>query len=232
MPRSYRLPAPCRCRPCPCHDQYATQPDSASASCRHLERALAAEAEVRRLRSLCAAVSELSGAKHSRSKSHAHASGVNTCMSDLADNVLPTKRQRTADCGANSGAEQLTVLKCSDLLYTQNSCKNVFADGTSLEDVVKQLIKRERDPLEDPFFVLDVVEWDGHFYSVDNRRLYCLQRYQSHVKCVKEVWVRVRLRRWHEVFDRFWTHFTTTNGGACIRVRDGASVEQQGDSAS
>ena len=64
----------------------------------------------------------------------------------------------------------------------------------------------------------------GAFCSVENRRLYCLKRYQLHVGRAKEVWVRVRLHRWRELFDRFllssqlglqWK-FNACRAGVCV----------------
>lgn len=189
---------------------------SALASQGYLARAQAAEAEVKRLRSLCVALHRLS-----REPCHHRQTKVKARTPSPAAATLQIlkKRKRLPSTERQDAQPASTLVKCSDLLYTQDSCKNVFADGTKLDTVVQQLIAQERDPLVDPFFVLDVIVWGGRLYSVDNRRLYCLQRYQDYIGRSDILQVRVRLHRWLDVFDRFWIHYTTLNGGTSIRIR-------------
>ena len=152
---------PCRCRACPRHAKRDAQSECAAASCKNLKRALAAEAEVRRLRALCEAVCHLSHPEPLRKKSRVSADAAKKKLARDASVVPSTKRACLSGCGAKNDAEQLTVFRCSNLLYIQSSCRNVFADGNSLEDVVKQLVNQEKNPLEDSFFLLDVVEWEA-----------------------------------------------------------------------
>ena len=218
-------PVPSKRRLCSCRSSPCAHADCASSGCANLVRALSAEAEVRRLRGLVKAAYE--------SSLSAPAGG------EVAFKLHEAKQKPVEEIGGRPFAKcrrtnfegsqevgSLTLVKCADLLYTQNTCKGVFADGISLESVVKELVEQKRDPLADPWFILDVVEWEGRWYSVDNRRLYCLSRYQMHLGCSRTVWVRVRLHRWREVFDRFWLHFTTINGGESIRIRNGDLAHQ------
>lgn len=205
-----------RCPTCSRCSKVVSSRCNAAAGQETLTRALVAEAEVRRLRSLFAAVYALSRESdrcdRKRHESHQTRSGV------VADEQR-AKRCRASDTEETPHGHVSTIARCSDILYTQDSCSNVFGDGTHLESVVQQLIAGDRDPLSDPWFVLDVVEWSEQFYSVDNRRLYCLHRYQEHLGDSTTVHVRIRLHRWLDTFDRFWLHFTTSNGGKSIRIR-------------
>ena len=194
----------------------AARSANASAAQSYLARAQTAEAEVKRLRSLCAALHSLSREPRRRKEAKIRARS----SSPAAATLQPSKKRRRSPSSEQQDLGQApTLVKCSDLLYTQDSCKNEFADGTKLDTVVLQLIAQERDPLIDPFFVLDVIVWNGSLFSVDNRRLYCLHRYQDYIGRSETLHVRARLHRWLDVFDRFWTHYTTLNGGTSIRLR-------------
>ena len=206
----------CHCCKCSGRPNAAGQAIVASATPDLLTRALDAEAEVRRLRALCSAMHALSKSPPCRDQQR-QKKGRSRSRTGTMDRAC--KCQRLSATDARSGIQASTVVNCSDILYTQDSCKNVFSDGTTLEEVVQQLTAKLRDPLHDPFFILDVVDWDGRLFSVDNRRLYCLRQYQERLGESRVVQVRIRLHRWLDVLDRFWYHFTTVNGGTAIRVR-------------
>ena len=185
-----------------------------------LTRAFAAEADARRLRNLCEVMYHLSRAHIGRTDTAEKATSecASSSKGDEDTGGHSAKRQRTTSEDQQHDKTPAVFVPCSELLYTQDSCRPVFADGTRLDVVTQQLISQEIDPLQDPWFLLDVVEWGGRLYSIDNRRLYCLHQYQKHVgdKAVK---IRVRIHRWLEIFDRFWMHYTTRNGGLSIRIR-------------
>ena len=194
----------------------AAQSANALAAQGYLARARIAEAEVKRLRGLCAALHSLSRGRCHRRQAKIQAREPSPASATFQP---PKKRKCAPRTEGQDVGQAPTLVKCSELLYTQDSCKKEFADGTKLDTVVQQLITQERDPLADPFFVLDVIVWDGNLFSVDNRRLYCLRRYQDYIGRSETLHVRARLHRWLDVFDRFWIHYTTQNGGTSIRIR-------------
>ena len=66
-----------------------------------------------------------------------------------------------------------------DVRFSHRSIKQRFDDGRSLADLVEQLCRDEVHPLRDSFLRLRVWHFRGKLISRDNRRLYCLKKYQQ-----------------------------------------------------
>ena len=119
------------------------------------------------------------------------------------------------------------VVQCREIRYSQASCSSKFRhgpyQGCLLEVVVDDLIRGTVKPLEDDWFVLDVVKRDGKLISVDNRRLFCLHEFQRRYPS-KVVWARIRVKFWDSLFDRFLNHSDSANNGTSIYVRHAGRV--------
>ena len=63
-----------------------------------------------------------------------------------------------------------------ELRFSQRSISGTFRDGRTLRMLVDDLKSRRVDPMKDPRMRLNVFRWPGRGdFSVDNRRLSCLQ---------------------------------------------------------
>ena len=96
--------------------------------------------------------------------------------------------------------------KVDEIEYTQAWISSQFKDGKQFEDLMNDLDNGNVDPCVHPSMCLDVVEHEGIYYSIDNRRLYCLKEHQKKWKPWGwQVWVAVRLHqaRYGRVWDRF-----------------------------
>ena len=188
------------------------------ASC-WLKRALKAEAHLSKMQTLCRALYTLSG------RDVDEAEGWGTEFSSRVQHIArereepPNKRRCVGGTIHCRRAGATAMVECASLLYTQASCSSYFSDGRSLETVLDLLKQGKAHPLREPWLRLDVIVYEGQMFSVDNRRLYCLHKYQEHLGAQRTVWARVNLYHWVPVFDRFWAHFDTGNGGSSIRVR-------------
>ena len=63
--------------------------------------------------------------------------------------------------------------------FSHRSIKRRFDDGRSLANLVEQLRRKKVHPLRDIFLRLRVWHFQGNLISRDNRRLYCLRKYQQ-----------------------------------------------------
>lgn len=129
------------------------------------------------------------------------------------------KREGDSHCSECEIDGTIRVVAVDELLYTQNGCSGKFSDGHTFDELIRQLLHGEVDPLYEKRLLLDVVQWGGKLWSVDNRRLYCLRKYQEIVGRSWVVHCRVRVKAWCLLLDRFWDHFDTTTGGKSIAVR-------------
>ena len=73
-------------------------------------------------------------------------------------------------------------LPVDEVYYMQRSIGGCVRDGRRLQETIKQLHLREIHPLRDAFLTLCVWHVCGRFYSVDNRRLYCMKRHQKQLR--------------------------------------------------
>jgi RHS repeat-associated protein len=92
--------------------------------------------------------------------------------------------------------------------YTQDSIKNSYKDGQSLDATIAQL--RSGATAAEDIPPIRVFERYGKIYSLDNRRLYAFKQAGVPVRFVKATP--------RQVEDESWK-FTTQNDGASIRVR-------------
>lgn len=68
-------------------------------------------------------------------------------------------------------------VKVNDIRFTQKSVKNTFSNGAIIDWTIYMLKEKKIEPKEMP---LIRVGWkDGHWKSIDNRRLYCFKQIPS-----------------------------------------------------
>ena len=86
-------------------------------------------------------------------------------------------------------------LNVSDLEYTQRGIKDEFGGGMdkghSLHDLIDDLDEGRVDPCRD-LRLDEVVPFQGRYYSLNNRRLYCLKQHQQNVDWNVQVKCHVR----------------------------------------
>jgi hypothetical protein len=111
------------------------------------------------------------------------------------------------------------IVPCTKLRFTQRACSGRFRCGRLLGETIEALVSGAIDPLDlrHHWLVLQVVRRGEKMLSVDNRRLYCLHKFQRHVH-PREVLVRIRVYDWDPVFDRFLQHWDAAEG-LSIHVR-------------
>ena len=68
-----------------------------------------------------------------------------------------------------------------DVHYTQKAISKRFRDGRWLEELIRDLYMWNVDPCNHSNMCLEVVKYQEHFYSNDNRRLFCLRKHQLKV---------------------------------------------------
>lgn len=117
--------------------------------------------------------------------------------------------------------------------FTQEHVRTTFRDGHNVEATVHQIETQPGDGctydiiLRAPFPHIEITRWTGyddgsraedtHWYTFDNRRLYCLQRaaaahWPRRVAAVVEVIYSADRSSWKRKFD-------TTTQGQCVSVR-------------
>ena len=95
----------------------------------------------------------------------------------------------------------------SKIRYSQNSIKSEFKNGSSIDDLAKQLKEGKIDPSKvDP---IRIVEKDGKIFSLDNRRL----------KAFQDAGVEVPYKKLDAIPKGEEFKFTTKNEGVDIIVR-------------
>lgn len=130
--------------------------------------------------------------------------------------------------------------------YSQKDMKPIFRNGQPLHTLVKQLALGSVSPLTAPFLLLDAFEetlQDGSvgLFSADNRRLWCLKRYQ--ILKGQKVFIRVKVLKHHirrlmtdpiaqQLARKSCDHFDTEDQGLTVRMRGlppchGANVRVQ-----
>eukprot|EP00438_Fugacium_kawagutii_P003971 Skav207538 [mRNA] locus=scaffold756:195329:195712:- [translate_table: standard] len=86
-----------------------------------------------------------------------------------------------------------------DVHYTQKAISKKFQDGRWLEELIWHLDMWSVDPCNHPNMCLEVVKFQGHYYSNDNRRLYCLRQHQKKLEEIGwKVWVKARVFNYEE----------------------------------
>ena len=99
--------------------------------------------------------------------------------------------------------------------------KMVFGDGESIFKLVDQLERGDKTP-GDINKHLNVVQYQGHFVSLSNRRLAALMMYQSlHRDRIVKAWCRICSSDTEE----FETKYKTANHGLGVNVCDGDQAE-------
>jgi len=119
----------------------------------------------------------------------------------------------------------------NDLKYSQRTCGDVFSCGRPCLDLVRDLRAGKVDPLTASFLTLDVIQKRDRrgrlaLYSTDNRRLWCLKKFQRFTNGQVKVRVRMLPEEYYNMFVRFSRNLDTDTDGRHIRVREGAKPKR------
>ena len=106
--------------------------------------------------------------------------------------------------------------------FSHRSIKRRFDDGRPLAYLVEQLCRDEVHPLRDSFLRLRVWHFRGKLISRDNRRLYCLKKYQQ--KRSGNVMVMIDIVKLGQQVDKFVSSWTLRNGGESVSLRGNQSI--------
>jgi len=119
------------------------------------------------------------------------------------------------------------VLPVDEVYFMQRNIGSRFRDGHSLEETIAQLSERQIHPLRNAFLTLRVWHVCGRFFSVDNRRLFCMKWHQKQLRlqsgCEAEV-VSVRavlfgqFKNWRDL-QMLLRRFDTDSDGCNVRIR-------------
>jgi hypothetical protein len=106
--------------------------------------------------------------------------------------------------------EPLGVLDSRPIRFTQDSIASKFKGRDSLQDTIEAL--SEGRISADDFPPIRIFEMNGLLFTLDNRRLYVFQQLGLPIKTIPATM--------QEIQDESFK-FTTSNGGASVRVRGG-----------
>jgi len=153
--------------------------------------------------------------------------------SSLADSI-----SELLNYGAAPAVTIEKVIEVSKVRFTHDAITGNFADGRTFADLIHQLVKGEVDPLKAPFCRLKALDINGDFFSLSNRRLHCLKKYQERVR--HTVYVKLDVTKVQDsnqqrlllfymtscnqsgvppAMRHFMRSFTTRNGGEKVTVR-------------
>eukprot|EP00931_Biecheleriopsis_adriatica_P040825 TRINITY_DN23381_c1_g2_i2.p1 TRINITY_DN23381_c1_g2~~TRINITY_DN23381_c1_g2_i2.p1 ORF type:complete len:592 (+),score=111.48 TRINITY_DN23381_c1_g2_i2:54-1829(+) len=118
-----------------------------------------------------------------------------------------------------SGDLQERIVDVDCLRFAQETMKWEFSDGKSLEQLVQDLKAGAVHPLKDSFLTLEVTEDKGILYSSNNRRLWCLKKYQEENADRVQVRIKVLSQKGWEQAKRHMRNFDTKCRGKRIKVR-------------
>lgn len=134
--------------------------------------------------------------------------------------------------GEHSGDGLWTVPKTfvrfavDDLHYIHSEISDHFQDGRPVSQLVRHLEMGLVNPLAVPSLLLDVVEFDGKFWALHNRRLYALREYQRLLRMKStdtnhtvEVNTQVMSTSHPQVMEHFLRHFSTRCSGHFVTLR-------------
>eukprot|EP00931_Biecheleriopsis_adriatica_P080050 TRINITY_DN53408_c0_g1_i1.p1 TRINITY_DN53408_c0_g1~~TRINITY_DN53408_c0_g1_i1.p1 ORF type:complete len:482 (+),score=69.67 TRINITY_DN53408_c0_g1_i1:94-1539(+) len=137
--------------------------------------------------------------------------------------ICPWPRASAGDGPDATGFTECEV-EVSQLRYSQRTCGRYFRDGRLCRDLLRDLRSGKVDPLSAGFMKLSVIQKrDRHgnlaLFSTDNRRLWCLKKFQRrHTSVVK---AKVSILWYNDYLKvlRFWRNLDTDTDGLDIRVR-------------
>ena len=93
------------------------------------------------------------------------------------------------------------VASVRDVCHSHDSIQHSFNDGKTFENLIGQLTRGEVDPLCDKFLHLQMWLYRGKLISQNNRRLYCLKKYQD--SCTKDVKVHIDVVELNSIVEKF-----------------------------
>ena len=101
--------------------------------------------------------------------------------------------------------------------FSHRSIKRRFDDGRPLASLVEQLRRNEVHPLRDSFLRLRVWHFRGKLISRDNRRLYCLKKYQQEQS--EDVMAMIDIVKLGKIVEKSVSSWTSRSGGESVRLR-------------
>eukprot|EP01084_Bolivina_argentea_P247627 414262_1 len=107
-------------------------------------------------------------------------------------------------------AYQKQYLNVKDIRYSQDTISDTFGDGKSLKRTIDTLKSGKIKP--ENIKQIRVGRYNGHYTTIDNRRLYCFK--QSNIKKIKVKYI-------HDIgnLPDFRDKYTSNNGGTSIKIR-------------
>lgn len=141
-------------------------------------------------------------------------SAPNTDSSDARGSpCMPLAMSWRSDTSVHDCGDAAKSVDSSAVRFSQSSVKGVFSDGRSVDELADGLRSGAVNPSDVP--AIRLVERDGSFFSLDNRRLLAFQKAGMDVP--------YRVATPSEAASEAWK-FSTTNGGTSIRIRGGGGV--------
>eukprot|EP01084_Bolivina_argentea_P067410 122754_1 len=101
-------------------------------------------------------------------------------------------------------------MNVKDIRYTQHSIRDTFTDGTPLNYTIDMLKTGKIKPKD--ISPIRVGKYNGHYRTIDNRRLYCFK--QSDIKKIKVKYIP-DIGNLPDFRDKY----TSNNGGTSIKIR-------------
>eukprot|EP00931_Biecheleriopsis_adriatica_P074747 TRINITY_DN48753_c0_g1_i1.p1 TRINITY_DN48753_c0_g1~~TRINITY_DN48753_c0_g1_i1.p1 ORF type:complete len:213 (-),score=3.55 TRINITY_DN48753_c0_g1_i1:38-646(-) len=150
----------------------------------------------------------------------------------MTSNTHTTRKDISRSPRRRSGSIEECIMPVDRIDYSQGNCSRCFRDGKPLDQLVTELMEGRWDPESAHFLKLECIRKAGRhgetsLLSNDNRRLWCLKKYQELLRKhrnnqAEEVRVRVSISDAGDLqpqFRRFLQRYDPTYGGQSIKVR-------------
>jgi len=118
--------------------------------------------------------------------------------------------------GDGRGGRKTERVHVAKIHFSQNSIGSFFKCGKSISSTLEEL-QEGKVTTEEKFFKIEVVMFDDKYYTINNRRLWCLKEYQKTLSSRLEV--QVKMIAMDPAIAAFFRNFTTTNGGTEVEIR-------------
>jgi len=122
----------------------------------------------------------------------------------------------------------------SEIFYSQHNISPCFSGGDhkgeSLDRLIAELLEKKVVP---SFFTLHCAKFRGRYFSLNNRRLYCLKSYANMLDDQKaqEVSVYVNEHPLDYFTARFISSFSTGNNGESVFIIAEQEAKQEAEAA-
>lgn len=104
--------------------------------------------------------------------------------------------------------------------YAQKSIKQAFSDGKPFSRLIQELKRGVHDPLTADFLMLVCLDVGGEYFSLNNRRLYCLKEHAWQMSRDVEINIKVvgSFPNW-DMVKMCFSNFDTKSKGRILKVR-------------